>query len=339
MGYVFLCCAAIIATWFAVWRLARAGTNDDAERVSRETRAEVLRTIGLDLGGDSLRAYVMSGHVHDVEARIEGTIAPTLPVGLPGVTAITVRTSLPDQIVCRRHDLVKVTAAQPSLSSLPPRPTGSTSFDDKFAVFVEAGPSQQQAAGYREAPTDTAQIAWSDPTTLAAMVTQHLVYLRVRDGACQLAFHPKPANEVAPLLVTAVNVARKAAGEPLVEPAPPPTFIAPARSYESAAAVTGWALYTMWFLPAGFLIALLPPLRAINAEAECGPGSEIYVTESDSDEGTSYGLHCAKDGHITTSPPLLAHHASAFAIYVALMCGLFTVFGLSRWPKKAQPPR
>lgn len=338
MGYVFLVCAGIIATWFAVWRLARAGTKDDSERVSRETRAEVLRSIGLDLGGDSLRAYVISGHVHDVEARIEGTIAPALPVGLPGVTAITIRSSLPDQIVCRRHDLVKVTAAHRELASLPPRPTGSAAFDDKFSVVVDAGPSQQQAAGYRDAPADTGQIAWSDPTTLAAMVAQHLVYLHVRDGACQLAFHPKPANEVAPLLVTAVNVVRKAAGEPLVEPAPPLTFIAPARSYESAAAVTSWALYAMWFLPACLPIALLPPLRAINAETECGRGGEIYMTESDSDEGTSYGLHCMNDGHIT-SPPLLAHHASAFAVYIALICALFTVLGLSRWPKKAQPPR
>ena len=83
-------------------------------------------------------------------------------------------------------------------------------------------------------------------------------------------------------------------------------------------------------------LAFAPPLRALNAEAECGPRGEIRVSENDADgDGTSYGLYCWNDGNVW-GPPMVGHHASALAILVAVAFGIVTAVSLSRWPAKAR---
>jgi hypothetical protein len=334
--YVFLFCGVMVATWFVVLRLAQTGTAREKERVRSAMRAAVRRSIGLEIDGDPIGSYAMRGEVHGVETSIDGKMMPSLPGASPyehvGVTAITVRASLPDQIVCRRFDVDKVMG---SLPSMPPRATGDPLFDGQFAVFIGVGPTQEEPAGYRDPPAGVSRLAWADPRTLGEMTAQHLLFLRVRDGACQIAFPPTPAHEIGPLVATAANVARRASGEPLVAAPTASTFIAPARSFDSAAWVTALAPPLLFFTPLAFVIAFFPPLRALNAEAECGVGGEIRVSSNDVDgEGTSYGLHCWNNGSVS-GPPMIGHYASAVAICVAIIFGVVTAIALARWPAKA----
>lgn len=337
MLYIFLVCGVVIATWLVVVSLARTGAARDETRVRREMRAAVRRSLGLDIDGDPLVAYSMRGEMHGVETSIEGRMTPPLPGAFPHVvvTAITVRTSLPDQIVCRKADVEKVMG---SLPSVPRRTTGDPRFDEQFAVFVGAS-TQEQPAGYRDPPAGVSSIPWADPTTLEAMITHGLLFLRVRDGACLLAFPPKRPHEVEPLVAVAANVARRPAGEPLVIVPKASTFVAPARSFYSAESASRWTLWLLCGMPLAVVIAFFPPLRALNATMECGAGGEIRVSSNDlGDEGTSYGLYCWNNGPVW-GPPLLGHYASAVAIGLTLILGIATWIILARFPIKLDAHR
>lgn len=335
MTTIFVVCGLVVAVWLLVrWR-AKTGAARDQARVAAETRAAVLRSVGLGIDGDPIGSYAMQGTVHGVEVTIDGRakspLASASSAVHPGVTAITVRVALPDQVVCRRRDVDEVVGSDPATA----QPTGDPSFDERYAVFVEGPGASDGAGGYRDPPSTAPALAWVDPQTLGSMVERRLVLLRVRDGVCHLAFDPTAAHEVGPLVAIAANVARRSSGEPLVAAAAPP-FVAPVRSFEPVTSASKWAPWALLLSPAAFFIAFAPPLRALNAEAECGPRGEIRVSENDADgDGTSYGLYCWNDGNVW-GPPMVGHHASALAILVAVAFGIVTAVSLSRWPAKAR---
>lgn len=330
---ILLGCAAVVTAWLLVWALARRGEARDRARARAESRAAVLRDVGLDVEGDPLGEYTLQGAVHGVEVSVEGRATSPVPSASspahPGVTAITVRAALPDQVVCRRSDAEAIVG----VDAPPPRPTGDPRFDEQYVVVVEGSP-RDHAAGYRDPSAEGLAPTWSDAAMLGAMAAERLVLLRARDGSCRFAFPPASAHDVGPLLALAANVARSAAGEPPVATGERP-FVAPVRSFEPVRRAIAWGPRSLLLAPAAFLLAFAPPLRRLNAEAECGAGGEIRVSENDTDDGTSYGLHCWNRGEVW-GPPLAAHYASALAIVVALTFGAVTALALARWPTKAR---
>jgi hypothetical protein len=330
MTFIFVAFAVVLVVWAAVlWTAMKAGDREK-ERAREETRAAVRQTIGLEIEGDPIGRCSMRGVVHGVALEIEvgGTRA------LPGpsdesrsATSVAGPTRLPEQIVCRVEDVDHVMGALPAV---PRRTIGEPSFDARYAVFVGVAAGAPRDAGYREAAADAPALAWVETKTLGDMVSQGLIFMRVKDGRAELAFDPRSAGGVAPLVTTTVNVLRRAAGHSLVSASTPRTFVTPAVSYDPVSSVLVGALASGFIAPFGATLAFLPPLRELDAEAACGKGGEIRVSSSSDGDGTSYGLYCSNDRDAS----LAVHYACAIALFFTIFLGSATLLGLTRWPSK-----
>lgn len=330
MIYVFLALAVVLVAWGAVLRVARGAGEREKARARAEVEDAVRRTIGLEVAGDPIGSCAMRGNVHGVDLAIDVGSSRTLPGPSDescAVTAISGATGLPDQIVCRKSDVDKVMGALPAV---PRQPAGDPTFDARYAVFVGVEAGAQPAGGYRDGAAQVPALAWTEPKILSDMVAHGLVFMRVRDGRCELAFEPRPAEDVAPLVATAANVIRRAASQPLVTAPSERPVVAPAVSYGAVTGVMYAALGSILIAPIGATLAFLPPLRALDAEAECGKGGEILVSSSSDGDGTSYGLYCSTDHDAS----LAGHYAASLALYFAVVFALATGIGILRWPSK-----
>ncbi|MBX3189963.1 MAG: hypothetical protein KF819_23260 [Labilithrix sp.] len=328
MLFLFLAFAIAVAAWFAVLKLAFRAQDREETRARDEVRAAVREEIGLEIDGDPIGACAMRGTVHDVALTVEVQATRSLP-GPSDVshvaTAIGAGVPLPDLVVCRRSDVDSVMGPIPAVA---PQPTGVPAFDATYAMFVGVGASPHHPAGYRDAGAPSPALAWVDPKTLADLGAQRLIFMRVRDGRCDLAFDPTSADGVGPLVATAANVVRRATGRPLVAPAPKRTIVTPALSYGRVTGVMSVALGSILLTPLGATVAFFAPIRELNGEAACGKGGEIFVSASTDGEGTSYGLYCSNDHEAS----LALHYVSAVALYFAVIFAAATVVGLLRWP-------
>ncbi len=330
MLFVFLVFAVVMATWGTIIVVAMKKAEREEERAKDETRKAVRRTIGLAIDGNPLGSCIIGGNVHGVDLTID--IGASHPLPGPSeerreATTISGATVLADQIVCRRADVDYVMGALPAV----PRQTlGDAAFDERYAVFLGVGDTAQAPTGYRDGSPPAPALAWTDPTIMKDMIAQGLVYMRVKEGRCVLAFGPTRAENVAPLVATAANVLRRASGQSLVSAPSEKPVVTPPASYSNVSSVMFVALGSIFLAPVGAVLGFLPPLRELNEETECGAGGKILVSESSDGDGTSYGLYCSNDHHAS----LFGHYTSAVALYFTVVFAIATFVGLRQWPKK-----
>jgi hypothetical protein len=332
MLFIFLAFGIAVVVWAVVIKMATNAEAGEKERAREQTRLAVRRTIGLEIDGDPIRSCSMRGNVHGVDLTIDVRTTRALPgpsETSESATSVSGHAPLPEQIVCRSADVDKVMGPLPAV---PRQPTGDATFDASYAVFVGAGAAAQPPTGYRDAAPTAPAVVWADPKTLADMHAQRLIFMRVDNGRCELAFEPRSADDVAPLVATAANVIRRASGQPRVSPQMETTTVTPAIAYDSVTGVMFAGLASILVSPIGATLAFLPSLREINAEAECGKGGEIRVSSSNLGDGTSYGLYCSNNHEAS----LVGHYASALALFFTLVLGAVTLVGLSRWPAKVR---
>jgi hypothetical protein len=233
-----------------------------------------LDATGLSWSGDPLGAPTLSGRVHGVDVVLEngsGHARPGVREHSELSCLVRVHARLEDQIVCRASEVDAVMGPLPSATR---RKTGHESFDAAYATFGGETP-------------------WARPALLDGMRDLAMLWLRTRDGQCELAFPTLGATDLPRAATVAANVARASWGQPAVDMRRGP--IEPFRSQWRWGG-SGVGVQIVWTL-GGFIGGLCGfifgdmLLLDLDSPYECEPGARL---ERDGNgDGSWSGVSCS----------------------------------------------
>jgi hypothetical protein len=279
-----------------LWSMVLRWQDRRRERRLHDAASADLDATGLSWSGDPLDAPTLSGRVHGVDVVLENGSSHARP-GVQEHSELSclvrVQARLEDQIVCRASD---VDAVMGPLPSAPRRKAGHELFDAAYAAFGGETP-------------------WARPALLDGMRDLAMLWLRSRDGQCELAFPPLGARDLARAVTVAANVARVSWGEPAVDMRRGP--IEPFRPQRRWGGF-GAGVEVVWVI-GGFTgglsgclfgdILLLDP----DSPYECDPGARL---ERDSNgDGSWSGVSCSQ-GHDSFHG---VHHLGSAVLGVAVV--------------------
>ena len=277
----------------ALWSLVLSWSARRLQRRLVDAARAELDATGLSHTGDPLGAYTLSGAVHGVDVVLENGSSHARPgVREESVLSCLVRVEarLDDQIVCRAAEVDGVMGPLPSA---PRRRTGSEAFDAAYATFGGATP-------------------WAQPSVLDGMRDLRLLWLRARDGRCELAFPALMPARLPRAATLAANVSRASSGQPVVDMPRGPIELAPFKLPWSGAGV----LPVVWGMGAfigglgGFIFGDIL-LLGVDAPSECEPGARLE--RDDNGDGGWSGVSCSQ-GHDGFHG---LHHLGSFTLGMA----------------------
>lgn len=324
MPIAFAISAVLVVAWIVTFALASAREGRERARFEEESLAAVRESTGLELApellvGVNVGSYSGRGTVRGLEVEVHVQRTVELPGATPSedsalvVTTVSCPTTWPDQIVCRRTDADRVMGPLPSVR---PRPTGSADFDAQYAIFVTPTAPSDAGGGYRDAPDE---LGWADPETVTELLRQRLVFARVKDGRCELAFPTGPVHALGALVAATARFGR---GPSWTEPLRGLRDVALRRRYDEARSRLLPAIVVALFAGplVGPLLAMTPPFRALAAPTLCGQGVELL--------GGDEGFRCTNGVDAAA-----AHVGSAIALVVGVAFGVFWLRAMLRWPR------
>lgn len=199
---------------------ARAVNAEREVQRKRLTAHLRLAETGMELHGDVLENYELRGSVDGIQVSLKrcanlkmpGSSTETKPYGLVEVDA-----AMPDLILCKIGDVDAVMGPIPAVSRTL---TGDTELDARYALFI-AAPTGEIGSSFRTAQ-GADRLSWAKPAVLRQCVAQDVCWLRARDGRCELVLHCIRAEHAYVAFMLGVNLARAAAGRPLLEMPPTP---------------------------------------------------------------------------------------------------------------------
>jgi hypothetical protein len=175
----------------------------------------ILGELGIAFDGNPLGTYVLTGSVHGTALKAEN-YAERAPPGAredeskKTVCIIELPLAVPDLIVCRTADVDRVMGPLPAV---PRTLTGHDDFDKVYSLFVSNTTAVPDAAGsgYRQSGA-TGALGWAKPPILDRLTDLSLEWMRVRTGACELAFKPFQPTGMVRAVLTCANLSRSATG-------------------------------------------------------------------------------------------------------------------------------
>lgn len=191
-----------------------------AQRILSAWSDAKLAELGIAVEGDSLKDYRLHGSVHGAEVEVHAMVERAPPGAREDepkktVCVIKLALPLPDLIVCRSTDVDRVMGPLPAV---PRTRTGHADFDKVYSLFVSSGATGDQGGaegGYRR-PGTIGPLGWAKPPILDRLTDLGLVWMRAREGACELAFEIFVPEDTVRAVVTSANMLRALTGAALI---------------------------------------------------------------------------------------------------------------------------
>lgn len=307
---------------FSLLSFLLIATTEARARSARRRRArEELRRIGLNVDGDPLASFTLSGRFENMDIRLDSSSRIHLP-GPSGrertVSLVSCPGSTGDLLVCKREDQDDILGVLPDASQVH---VGESAFHQRYGVFVGAD-TQTTSASFREGAIPDA-VAWMSPGVVQQLLSLDLQWARLQNGLCQLAFAPIDFTSANSLLLVAANIASGGGGRAGAFQAAEKATAKGQRGSPMIPFGVGAAIALLGGLPATAIVKFVPWLRDLNADDICGKGNTILVINY----GDGYGLVCSNDW----GRSLALHEWSCALFFIALVLLLATVVALIHW--------
>lgn len=202
----------LVAVWIGLLAVASSRQRD---KIGRGV-AVTLEGSGLALTGDPFAQHRLEGTVGDTRITVHHRVPRPRPGAReddtsPTVCFVELELNVPDLIVCQIKEVDRVMGPLPAVSRTR---TGHAAFDEAFAVFASTS-AAESGSSYRGAPV-IPSIAWARASVVERLVELGLLWIRVRDQRCEVAFEPSGPEDEVRAARTSVNLARAVAGAPLL---------------------------------------------------------------------------------------------------------------------------